>query len=469
MSTQVFVFGNNIDTDITASLTASATSITIASATGIPSIPSGQYLPLTIIHPATAGIFEVVWVSAASGTTLTALRGQEGSTAHTWNTGDSIYSDVTKQVLTNFNNVIQTGAYSYSATDTGTTNAYVIALNPAITSYTDGMVVSFKPANSNTGASTLNAGGGAKTIQMANNALQGGEIVANATIELQYSATNSVWQIIGGAGSTQTGLSTASTQAPQTAQVQKNSFNYSGTDTGTANAYVIALTPTITVYTDGMIVSLTPTNSNTGASTLNAGGGVEPILLAGAALAGGEIVANKPLVLQWSGAQTSWIIVGGSNVSGGAGRFTTCNASGNDALLYTNSSNQLFSATTTVTITGWTLVYDRLGTNFNASTGVFTAPSTGYYLVGFTVNIAGTSIGQNVALQVQVDVNGSYVAGTNYNVPATGAYNKIISGTYVVAVTAGQTIQLQFDNGAASNQNLAPTGTFTSISIARIP
>ena len=43
--------------------------------------------------------------------------------------------------------------------DTGTANAYVIALRPAITVYTVGLLVSFKVANSNTGASTLAVNG----------------------------------------------------------------------------------------------------------------------------------------------------------------------------------------------------------------------------------------------------------------------------------------------------------------------
>jgi microcystin-dependent protein len=65
-------------------------------------------------------------------------------------------------------------------------------------------------------------------------------------------------------------------------------------DTGAANAYVVAVDPAIVAYTDGMTVRFRFTNANTSASTLNAGGGVVPLLndvgdalLAGDAPAGG--------------------------------------------------------------------------------------------------------------------------------------------------------------------------------------
>lgn len=53
---------------------------------------------------------------------------------------------------------IQSGNY---VLDTGVANAYVVALDPAIAAYANGMTVRFRIVNANTGASTLNAGGGA--------------------------------------------------------------------------------------------------------------------------------------------------------------------------------------------------------------------------------------------------------------------------------------------------------------------
>src|SRR5690348_13214002 len=45
------------------------------------------------------------------------------------------------------------------ANDAGSANAYAVNLSPAVGSYTAGMVVNFKAANANTGASTINVNG----------------------------------------------------------------------------------------------------------------------------------------------------------------------------------------------------------------------------------------------------------------------------------------------------------------------
>ncbi len=50
------------------------------------------------------------------------------------------------------------GAIDY-AVDTGSANAYVIALAPALAANVIGMLITFKATNANTGASTLNVNG----------------------------------------------------------------------------------------------------------------------------------------------------------------------------------------------------------------------------------------------------------------------------------------------------------------------
>lgn len=82
------------------------------------------------------------------------------------------------------------GASSY-ALDTGSANSYAVAYTPAITSLVDGMVLRFKAASANTGASTFNPNGlGAKAIVGgAHAALQGGEIVTNGDVWLQYNTS----------------------------------------------------------------------------------------------------------------------------------------------------------------------------------------------------------------------------------------------------------------------------------------
>jgi len=80
------------------------------------------------------------------------------------------------------------------ATDTGAANAYAAAPVPAITAYATGQVVTLKPANANTGASTLAVSGlTAKNIKL----LDGGNPASGALVttgiyHLVYDGTNFV-------------------------------------------------------------------------------------------------------------------------------------------------------------------------------------------------------------------------------------------------------------------------------------
>lgn len=75
------------------------------------------------------------------------------------------------------------------------------------------------------------------------------------------------------------------------ALIEARSGNYA-LDTGAANAYVIALSPAIAAYTGNFSGSFKAVNANTGAATLNAGGGVIPLVNdVGGALAPGDIQA----------------------------------------------------------------------------------------------------------------------------------------------------------------------------------
>lgn len=69
---------------------------------------------------------------------------------------------------------------------------------------------------------------------------------------------------------------------------------YAGSDTGSANVYVVNFTANFTSLTDGIILYFLPANTSTGASTLNVNGlGAVPIVDSdGTALANGRIVAN---------------------------------------------------------------------------------------------------------------------------------------------------------------------------------
>ncbi|NNM68926.1 MAG: hypothetical protein HKM00_02970 [Gallionella sp.] len=90
------------------------------------------------------------------------------------------------QVLLSIENLIEVRAGNY-VLDTGVANAYVIALNPAIAAYTNGMVVRARVANANTGASTLNAGGGVvPLVNDVGSPLASGDLPAGSVFAAAY-------------------------------------------------------------------------------------------------------------------------------------------------------------------------------------------------------------------------------------------------------------------------------------------
>ena len=95
-----YKFINNYETKLTAQATAAATSITVASASGI-SVSIGDTWRLTIQN-ANATQFELIDVTAVSGNVLTVVRGCEGTTAQAWPIDSVVICGVTKAQLESF-------------------------------------------------------------------------------------------------------------------------------------------------------------------------------------------------------------------------------------------------------------------------------------------------------------------------------------------------------------------------------
>lgn len=82
---------------------------------------------------------------------------------------------------------------------TGSVNAYVATLNPAPTSYIDGMGLCLKINISNTGTSTVNVNGlGVKTIKdSSGNSLTGNKLVLNSQYDLRYESISGCFKMQG--------------------------------------------------------------------------------------------------------------------------------------------------------------------------------------------------------------------------------------------------------------------------------
>ena len=86
------------------------------------------------------------------------------------------------------------------------------------------------------------------------------------------------------------------------------------TDSGAADAYILAITSNLkspTKYFDGFTATFKATNNNTGTTTVNISGlGVKDIKTgAGAALTGGEIVANSYNIIVYNLGSTRFELV----------------------------------------------------------------------------------------------------------------------------------------------------------------
>lgn len=191
-----FVFANFFQSTLAAAVTSSQTTISVASASGVPTISTGQQWAIVVQSASTQTAREVMYVTAISGTTLTVTRGQEGTSAQTWSIGDNVFGGNTAGQMGAL--VQQDGTPIYAA-DTGATNALMIFLNPAPSAYVAGLTVRVKVANTNTGAATLNVNAlGAVSIVNPDGAPVGaGQLVAGAIVEATYDGI--FFKLLGGA------------------------------------------------------------------------------------------------------------------------------------------------------------------------------------------------------------------------------------------------------------------------------
>lgn len=186
-------FTNNATTTLASSITATATSLTVAAGSGalFPSLETNQTFSSTLIKADTPTTYEIILVTARTTDTFTIVRAQQGTTALAWNAGDTVALLPTAgdfQQFTQFGDLqAQTGNFTI---DTGSANAYLAAFTPALTAYSQGVPLRIQITHTNTGASTLNAGVSTLAIQYPGGAaLAGGELQAGGTYTFFYTGS----------------------------------------------------------------------------------------------------------------------------------------------------------------------------------------------------------------------------------------------------------------------------------------
>lgn len=129
-----------------------------------------------------------------------------------------------------------------------------------------------------------------------------------------------------------------------------------------------------------------------------------------------------------------------------------------------NSGAQSIPNNTATVVTGWANVIDT-GGEFNAATGTFTATAAGNYLVSAQLSFNG-AMAVGSLLQLQLFANGSnFVSGQVVVQNATPTTNVVILPSYLVALAAGQTIQIKAlqSSGAAVPLVASASSNFLSI------
>ena len=159
---------------------------------------------------------------------------------------------------------IQDGGLIFQSNDTGSANAYAIALTPAVTAYVAGQVFHFKAGNASSGASTLNVNAlGTKNIKKKNDQdIAAGDIEEDAIVSVIYDGTSfqMLSQLGTSAGSMSSFTLTGDSGSNQTIS-DSNTLDVAG---GTGIDTVVGATDTVTVAIDSTVPQLATTNTFTG-------------------------------------------------------------------------------------------------------------------------------------------------------------------------------------------------------------
>lgn len=179
-------------------ISAAATSVSVTSSEGSLFPSSGFFMAAiwgsAYASPALDPNRELVKMTLTSGDTFTITRAQEGTSASAWSQNDNIAHVLTAGKVVELEEQFQANLPSF-AIATGT-NTYTAVMDPAVTSYTDGMGVNVRFTNGSTGASTLqlNALAGKKIYKL--NTQTGayaqagsGDIISGMAVTLIYNSS----------------------------------------------------------------------------------------------------------------------------------------------------------------------------------------------------------------------------------------------------------------------------------------
>jgi hypothetical protein len=190
-----FVSANNALTTLASAINAIATTVVVATGTGIlfPSLGAGEIFAITLTPAGNTSQTpnEIMYVTAVTGDSFTVVRGQEGTTAVSWVVGSSVQNLWTTGQMEALvqQSQLQVQATNF-ATDTGTANVGVITLSPipvSLSSLQGSPIRVLKMGANNTAAYTLNINGlGAIPVYFQGAVLPANALLANQLFEVFY-------------------------------------------------------------------------------------------------------------------------------------------------------------------------------------------------------------------------------------------------------------------------------------------
>lgn len=226
------LFTNNAATTLASGILSGATSLTVATGTGalFPNPTAGEYFYCTLAN--NAGTVEIVKVTARSTDTFTITRGQDGTSAVAWNTGDKVELRLVRATLNNFPQLDSTNTFSQQQTFSNLT-----ASKPVFTDGSKGL----------TSSGTLGAdqGGTGQSSLTANNVLLG-----NGTSGVQFVAPGTAGNVLTSNGTTWT-----SGSAPGFPSGTRLSFQQTSAPTGWTKDTTAAINDSILRLVTGSVGS----------------------------------------------------------------------------------------------------------------------------------------------------------------------------------------------------------------------
>jgi hypothetical protein len=252
------LFGNNVSSNVSGSITTSSVSVQLAAGTGplFPQPVAPDYFIATFIDAATGTQREIVHVTSIVGDTAYITRAQEGTSAKTWTAGDifaHLHTAGAMQAMMQKGAIPPTSIiYNGDDTSTNANTIQIITTVPPLTQApSDGMLflIDSNFANTSNNVNIIMLGQPAlPLLHVGGRPLDVGELASTENLLVQ-NYQNTSYRMV------------------NLPHLSDNGSVHTGSDTSTTPNQIIANTfPTPGGYVQGMIYSITVANTNTGAT-----------------------------------------------------------------------------------------------------------------------------------------------------------------------------------------------------------